>query len=132
MSGKENFFKTSDGVWLYLEISGEGKPLLLLPGFGESTTMWRHSVPVFSERYQVINLDLRGHGRSMKAPGTNRQERMAQDIRELIDYLELQDVLLIGHSLGGAVAAYEFTRRARESGRSVVTSNKERVSTKGD
>ncbi len=105
MAGKENFFKTSDGVWLYLEISGEGKPLLLLPGFGESTTMWRHSVPVFSERYQVINLDLRGHGRSMKAPGTNRQERMAQDIRELIDYLELQDVLLIGHSLGGAVAA---------------------------
>ncbi len=105
MADKNNFFRTSDGVWLYYETSGKGRPLLFLPGFGESVTMWRHSVPVLEKQYQVICLDLRGHGRSMKVAGGNRQERMAQDIREFIDFLQLKDVLLIGHSLGGAVAA---------------------------
>ena len=105
MATKDNFFQTSDGLWLYYEMHGSGKPILLLPGFGESLKMWRHSVPVLSEGHQVICLDLRGHGRSMKVPGGNRQVRMAQDVRELIDFLGLQDVLLVGHSLGGAVAA---------------------------
>lgn len=105
MATKNNFFKTSDGIWLYYETTGFGKPILFLPGFGESLKMWRHSVPVLAQTHQVICLDLRGHGRSMKVPGGNRQVRMAQDVRELIDYLGLEDVLLVGHSLGGAVAA---------------------------
>lgn len=105
MATKDNFFQTSDGVWLYYEVTGEGRPILFLPGFGESVTMWRHSVPVLSQNHKVICLDLRGHGNSMMVCGSNTQERMAQDIRELIDFLELKDVLLIGHSLGGSVVA---------------------------
>lgn len=105
MATKNNFFKTSDGLWLYYETTGNGKPLLLLPGFGESVTMWRRNIPELAKHYQVITLDLRGHGRSMKVPGNNRQVRMAQDVRELIDALGLEDVLLVGHSLGGAVVA---------------------------
>ena len=105
MATKENFFQTSDGLWLYYESTGEGSPILLLPGFGESTTMWRKNVPALSAGHRVISLDLRGHGRSMKVPGNNRQIRMAQDVRELIDHLNLDNVLLVGHSLGGAVAA---------------------------
>ena len=67
MATKDNFFQTSDGLWLYYEIHGCGKPILFLPGFGESLKMWRHSVPVLSRTHQVVCLDLRGHGRSMKA-----------------------------------------------------------------
>ena len=67
--------------------------------------MWRHTVPVLAKDHKVICLDLRGHGRSMKVAGANRQPRMAQDIRELFEHLGLEDVLLIGHSLGGAVVA---------------------------
>ncbi len=105
MASKENFFKTSDGLWLYYEVTGEGRPIVLLPGFGEASTMWRHTVPVLAENHKVVCLDLRGHGKSMKVAGNNTQVRMAQDVRELIDYLDLKDVLLIGHSLGGAVVA---------------------------
>lgn len=105
MASKENFFQTSDGLWLYYEVTGQGSPIVLLPGFGEALTMWRHTVPVLAKDHQVICLDLRGHGRSMKVSGGNRQARMAQDVRELIDYLELDQVILAGHSLGGAVAA---------------------------
>lgn len=105
MASKDNFFRTSDGLWLYYEVTGQGDPIVLLPGFGEALTMWRHSVPVLSRTHKVVCLDLRGHGRSMKVPGNNTQERMALDVKELIDHLGLEDVLLIGHSLGGAVAA---------------------------
>ncbi len=112
MAGKDNFFQTSDGLWLYYEVTGEGDPILLLPGFGEASTMWYRTVPVLAKNHKVICLDLRGHGLSMKVAGNNRQVRMAQDIRELIDYLNLDQVLLIGHSLGGAVAAtYAHTQK---------------------
>ena len=87
MATKDNFFQTSDGLWLYYEMHGSGKPILLLPGFGESLKMWRHSVPVLSEGHQVICLDLRGHGRSMKVPGGNRQVRMAQDLSLIHIYM---------------------------------------------
>lgn len=105
MATKDQFFQTSDGLWLYYESMGQGAPIVLLPGFGESVTMWRHTVPVLAKTNRVICLDLRGHGRSMKVCGNNRQARMAQDVRELIDHLGLRDVLLVGHSLGGAVVA---------------------------
>lgn len=105
MATKDNFFQTSDGLWLYYEVTGEGRPIVLIPGFGEALTMWKYAVPVLSQRFQVVCLDPRGHGRSMKAAGNNRQKRMAQDIRELIDHLGLEDVLLVGHSLGGAIVA---------------------------
>ena len=105
LATKENFFQTSDGVWLYYEVTGEGRPIVLIPGFGEALTMWKYSVPVLSKQFQVVCLDPRGHGRSMKVAGSNRQLRMAQDIRELIDHLGLEDVLLVGHSLGGAIVA---------------------------
>lgn len=111
LATKDNFFQTSDGLWLYFEVTGEGRPIVLIPGFGEALTMWKYAVPVLSQRFKVVCLDPRGHGRSMKAAGNNRQIRMAQDIRELIDHLGLEDVLLVGHSLGGAqVATYAETQ----------------------
>ena len=111
MATKDNFFQTSDGLWLYYEVTGEGRPIVLIPGFGEALTMWQYAVPVLSQRFQVVCLDPRGHGRSMKAAGNNRQKRMAQDIRELIDHLGLEDVLLVGHSLGGAIVATKLFLR---------------------
>lgn len=105
MAAKDNFFQISDGIWLYYEVKGQGRPIMLLPGFGEASTMWKYTVPVLEKDHKVICVDPRGHGRSMKAAGGNRQIRMAQDLRELIDFLKLEDVLLIGHSLGGALAA---------------------------
>lgn len=111
LATKDNFFQTSDGLWLYFEVTGEGRPIVLIPGFGEALTMWKYAVPVLSQRFKVVCLDPRGHGRSMKAAGNNRQIRMAQDIRELIEHLGLEDVLLVGHSLGGAqVATYAETQ----------------------
>lgn len=111
MATKDNFFQTSDGLWLYYEVTGEGRPIVLIPGFGEALTMWKYAVPVLSQRFQVVCLDPRGHGRSTKAAGNNRQKRMAQDIRELIDHLGLEDVLLVGHSLGGAIVATKLFLR---------------------
>ena len=54
MATKDNFFQTSDGLWLYYEVTGEGRPIVLIPGFGEALTMWKYAVPVLSQRFQVV------------------------------------------------------------------------------
>ncbi len=105
MATKDNFFKTSDELYIYYEVHGEGKPIVFLPGFKMSTLFWRHSVEALKDKYKIVLMDLRGHGRSMKVAGNNKQKRAALDVKELIDHLGLSDVLLVGHSLGGATAA---------------------------
>ena len=107
MATKENFFRTSDGLYLYFEDTGGVlRPLILIPGFSASTKIFHRSVPVLAEHYRVITMDPRGHGRSMKVAGNNRLDRMALDIKELIDHLKLENVILIGHSLGGSQVAH--------------------------
>ena len=107
MATKENFFRTSDGLYLYFEdTGGDRRPLILIPGFACSTRTFHRNIPVLAEHYRVITMDPRGHGRSMKVAGNNRLDRMAQDIKELIDYLDLKNVILIGHSLGGSQVAH--------------------------
>lgn len=106
MATRDNFFQTSDGVWLYYEVQGEGKPLIIVPGFAGTTRYFKDHMNAWSEKYKVVCFDPRSHGRSMKVAGSMRIERMAKDIRELIDYLDLQDVVLMGHSLGGAQVAH--------------------------
>lgn len=106
MATKDNFFRTSDGLWLYYEDVGQGDPIILLPGFQGSSKSWRYTVPVLAKENRVICLDPRGHGRSMKVAGNNNLDRMALDIRELIDHLGLENVMLVGHSLGGSQAAH--------------------------
>lgn len=106
MTTKKSFFQTSDGVWLYYEVTGEGKPLVILPGFSGTTEYFTDHVKAWSEKYKVVVMDPRSHGRSMKVAGSMRIERMAKDIRDLINHLDLHDVVLMGHSLGGAQVAH--------------------------
>lgn len=120
MSNQNNYFQTSDGVWLYYEVRGGGKPLVVVPGFAGTTKYFADHAKAWSRKYKVVVFDPRSHGRSMKVSGSMRIERMAKDIRELIDHLELQDVVLIGHSLGGAQVAqyvnHEGAYRLRGAG----------------
>jgi non-heme chloroperoxidase len=110
---KENFLTTSDGAHLYFEEHGNGQPLLFIPGFMCTTQFFKKNIPVLSAKYRVIILDMRGHGRSSKGLQGNNIKRCAQDIKELIDHLNLNNVVLFGWSLGGAVAA-QYARQYGE------------------
>lgn len=83
---------------------GSGFPLLLLHGNGEDMTYFEHQVDVFSERFRVIAVDTRGHGRTPRgdAPFTIRQ--FAEDLKCFMDRMEIQKAHILGFSDGGNIA----------------------------
>jgi len=89
---------------IYYEIHGQGDPLLLIHGLGSSSQDWEMQLPQFSSHFQVINIDLRGHGRSGKPPGPYSIPLFAEDTIQLIRALELTSAHILGISLGGMVA----------------------------
>lgn len=89
---------------MHYEEAGSGPPLVLLHGLGGSTRDWEHQIPYFARRYHVIAPDLRGFGDTPRGRGLPSIPRFAQDVRGLLEHLELQCFRLIGHSMGGAVS----------------------------
>jgi 2-succinyl-6-hydroxy-2,4-cyclohexadiene-1-carboxylate synthase len=93
-----------NGISLNVEIRGTGAPLVLLHGFTGSAATWRSRH--FDNRYQLIAIDLLGHGESESPadPARYSIEHCAQDLLTLFDYLRLDQVNLLGYSMGGRVA----------------------------
>ena len=89
---------------LHYEEYGHGAPLLLVHGLGSSTRDWEKQIPVFSNHYHVIAVDVRGHGRSDKPRGPYSIEGFSADLIALIEHLELEPVHLVGWSMGGMIA----------------------------
>jgi len=84
---------------------GEGKPVLLIHGFGANSYTWRHLEPMLAKTRRVISIDLKGFGQSDK-PLDKRYSVLDQAalISQFIDQRGLKDLTMIGHSLGGGVA----------------------------
>jgi non-heme chloroperoxidase len=96
-------FRTNDGVELFYEDVGSGKPLVLVHGWAQSHRSFRHQVEHFAKFMRVINLDLRGHGDSEKPKFGYRISRLAKDLDELLTSLNLTDITLLGWSMGCSV-----------------------------
>ena len=84
---------------------GEGPfTLIFIHGWAGDHTHWEHQVNHFSQNYRVIAIDLGGHGES----GTSREQwsmkNYGEDIKSIVEELSLENVILIGHSMGGAAA----------------------------
>ncbi|MCP4007647.1 MAG: alpha/beta fold hydrolase [bacterium] len=90
-----------------IERHGAGEPLVLTHGFGDSATTWSGIRPILSKHYETWSWDLLGHGRSARP--TSEQEYSPQialaDLESIISAAG-QDVVLIGHSLGGYLSQY--------------------------
>lgn len=100
MEQRTGFVSANDGVRLYYEDTGSGKPILLIHGGGLSLGWWRRQVPVLGRRFRVVAADTRGNGRSDKTPWGHRMARYAMDVREIIESLDLHGVTLVGWSIG--------------------------------
>lgn len=90
-----------DDVTLYYEVYGEGEPLLLLHGNGESIASFGHQIYELSKQYQVIALDSRCHGKSSFSKKEMSYELMAADTEAFLDHLQLDKVHVLGWSDGG-------------------------------
>lgn len=93
-----------DGAQLYYEESGQGMPLVLLHGLGETSEFWEFQTPVFSQHYRVIAIELPGFGRSVHRGNSHSIKGMAQNVWDALGRLEVKEFCLVGHSMGGAVA----------------------------
>lgn len=97
------YFTTNDGVQLYYDVQGEGRPLLMLPGWTCSTRFFDANVCELAKKFKVIRMDFRGHGESEKPEFSHRISRYAMDVKNLLDYLDVEDVCAIGWSMGASV-----------------------------
>lgn len=92
-----------NGIDLYYEVYGAGDPLVLLHGGLGNGTYWRNQIPVFAQRYRVIVVDSRGHGRSSFDDQPISYALMASDVLALMDQLGIQKADIVGWSDGGII-----------------------------
>ncbi len=95
---------SSDGVRLnYLEMGDPtGRPVVLVAGFKAPATSWRYQLkPLARAGCRVIAFDRRGRGASEVGPGDHTMDRHGADIHDLLAELALEDVTLVGQSMGG-------------------------------
>lgn len=96
-------FKTSDGTVLSYIESGQGEPLVMIPGWSQTAAMFKNQIETFSQKYRVIAVDMRGHGESGKPPHGYRVARLALDVHEFLEGKNLSNVAIAGHSMGCSV-----------------------------
>lgn len=104
-----SMFKTSDGVNLYYDVAGEGKPILFIHGWSADHTSFDPQVKNLSSKFKVVTYDLRGHGASDRPEKGLTMNRFAIDLEELMEHLNLEDVVLVGWSMGSSII-FEYVR----------------------
>ena len=91
-------------IQLHYMIAGQGFPLVMLHGNGEDHTYFKHQMAPFSERYQVIALETRGHGQSPRGTAPFTLEQFAEDLKGFLDSREISRCHLLGFSDGANIA----------------------------
>jgi pimeloyl-ACP methyl ester carboxylesterase len=111
-----------NGLHLYYETHGSGRPLILLHGGLGSGEMFGPTLPALAANHQVILPDLQGHGRTADIDRPIDFRLMADDIAALIDQLGLVKPDVVGYSLGGGVAFFTASKYPDLVGKLVVAS----------
>lgn len=94
----------ANGIELYYEVHGEGRPLILISGLGYPLWQWHKMVPCLAEYFKVITFDNRGVGQSDKPAGAYTAQMLAADTVGLLDALGIDKAIVAGHSMGGFIA----------------------------
>ncbi len=84
--------------------TGKGRPIVFLHGFLENITMWEQTIALLENSYHCIAIDLLGHGDTESLGYIHTMENMALAVNTVLDELQITDLTLIGHSMGGYVS----------------------------
>ena len=100
----DSFAKSKDGQSIHFKNSGKGEvTLFFVHGWLGNLNWWDHQCEIFSGYYQIVQMDLVGHGKSSKTRQAWSIDSFAEDIQEVIKQLDLTNVVLIGHSMSGSI-----------------------------
>lgn len=91
-------------ISLFYQENGSGEPLFLLHGNGQDRTYFNSQIEFFSDKYRVIAVDTRGHGRSPRGTAPFTIEQFAEDLNELMTELEIPEAVVLGFSDGANIA----------------------------
>lgn len=111
-----NFIKTKESIIgkdvnIYYEDLGDGQPVVFIHGWPLNLQMWEYQVGnLVKEGLRCICYDRRGFGMSSRPLGGYDYDTMADDLKALLDGLNLQNVILVGFSMGGGEVARYFSR----------------------
>ncbi|MGI5171653.1 alpha/beta fold hydrolase [Spirillospora sp. CA-253888] len=100
MADTVGYVEASDGTRLHYRESGSGAPLVMIHGWTFSGRFFDRSAAVLAEHAHVVRVDLRGHGDSDKPEHGYRVSRLAKDLFDLLESLDLDGATLLGWSLG--------------------------------
>jgi pimeloyl-ACP methyl ester carboxylesterase len=99
-------FVDINGTKICCEVHGEGHPLVLIHGFAMYKDFWKWHINDFSKKFKMITLDLRGCGDSEHPYEPYSMDVLADDVKELLDYFDVEKAHIGGHSFGGMVAQH--------------------------
>lgn len=101
-----NTVKLKNIEMFYLDTKIKAPVIICLHGMYGRGETWDEFINYYGKEYRIIAPDQRGHGLSSKPLSKYNAEEMAADIIELMDYLKIDSAIVVGHSMGGAVAAH--------------------------
>jgi pimeloyl-ACP methyl ester carboxylesterase len=93
-----------EDLGMHYEVHGEGEPLILLNGIMMSALSWKDHVPMFKKGYQIITYDMRDQGQSARLDEGYTIDTHVEDLKKLLDHLNIDKVNLLGVSYGSQVA----------------------------
>ncbi len=91
-------------ISLYYQEKGKGEPFIFLHGNGENGTYFERQISFFSDRYKVIAVDTRGHGKSPRGTAPFTMEQFAKDLNDLMVRREIPEAIILGFSDGANIA----------------------------
>lgn len=92
------------GTSVFYSDQGQGTPIVLLHGFLENSNMWQNITPELAKTNRVIAIDLLGHGQTGCLGYIHSMELMAETVYAVLNALQINKSIFIGHSMGGYVA----------------------------
>jgi non-heme chloroperoxidase len=107
----DKYILTAPNVKLYVKDYGEGKPVILIHGWPLSNEMWEYQIDTLVQNnFRVIAYDRRGFGKSSQPWNGYDYDTLADDLKAIIDQLDLKEATLVGFSMGGGEVVRYFSR----------------------
>ena len=110
-AGLDLYIETAPNVKLYVKDYGEGKPVILIHGWPLSNEMWEYQIDTLVQNnFRVIAYDRRGFGKSSQPWDGYDYDTLTDDLKAIIEHLDLKEAALVGFSMGGGEVVRYFSR----------------------